>query len=132
MAEEHTDFYKGLAIYILPEGVTDYFDLVDFNEESAQNGDQLYKKELHLYLDERDNRPEGFVGIKPNGFTEERQILDFPVRSRRTVLHVRRRRWLTADGKSVMVPLGEAAMIAREGTSYSKELALFLNMADGQ
>ncbi|MGX8721269.1 MAG: ISAon1 family transposase N-terminal region protein [Eubacteriales bacterium] len=132
MAEEHTDFYKGLAIYILPEGVTDYFDLVDFNEESAQKGDQLYKKELHLYLDERDNRPEGFVGIKPNGFTEERQILDFPVRSRRTVLHVRRRRWLTADGKSVMVPLGEAAMIAREGTSYSKELALFLNMADGQ
>ena len=132
MAEEHTDFYKGLAIYILPEGVTDYFDLVDFNEEPAQKGDQLYKKELHLYLDERDNRPEGFVGIKPNGFTEERQILDFPVRSRRTVLHVRRRRWLTADGKSVMVPLGEAAMIAREGTSYSKELALFLNMADGQ
>ena len=132
MTEEHTDFYKGLAIYILPEGVTDYFDLVDFNEESAQKGDQLYKKELHLYLDERDNRPEGFVGIKPNGFTEERQILDFPVRSRRTVLHVRRRRWLTADGKSVMVPLGEAAMIAREGTSYSKELALFLNMADGQ
>ena len=132
MAEEHTDFYKGLAIYILPEGVTDYFDLVDFNEESAQKGDQLYKKELHLYLDERDNRPEGFVGIKPNGFTEERQILDFPVRSRRTVLHVRRRRWLTADGKSVMVPLGEAALIAREGTSYSKELALFLNMADGQ
>lgn len=132
MTEEHTDFYKGLAIYILPEGVTDYFDLVDFNEESAQKGDQLYKKELHLYLDERDNRPEGFVGIKPNGFTEEKQILDFPVRSRRTVLHVRRRRWLTADGKSVMVPLGEAAMIAREGTSYSKELALFLNMADGQ
>ena len=85
-----------------------------------------------MYLDERDNRPEGFVGIKPNGFTEERQILDFPVRSRRAVLHVRRRRWLTADGKSVMVPLGEAAMIAREGTSYSKELALFLNMADGQ
>jgi hypothetical protein len=125
MTEEHTDFYKGLAIYILPEGVTDYFDLVDFNEEPAQKGDQLYKKELHLYLDERDNRPEGFVGIKPNGFTEERQILDFPVRSRRTVLHVRRRRWLTADGKSVMVPLGEAAMIAREGTSYSKELALF-------
>jgi hypothetical protein len=132
MAEEHTDFYKGLAIYILPEGVTDYFDLVDFNEEPAQKGDQLYKKELHLYLDERDNRPEGFVGIKPNGFTEENQILDFPVRSRRTVLHVRRRRWLTTEGKSVMVPLAEAAKIAREGTSYSKELALFLNMADGQ
>jgi len=30
-----------------------------------------------------------------------------------------------------MVPLAEAAKIAREGTSYSKELALFLNRADG-
>jgi len=132
MIHEDIEFYKGLAIYILPDGVTNYFDLVDFCEEPAQKGDQLYKTELHLYLDERDNRPEGFSGIKANGFTEERQILDFPVRNRRTVLHVRRRRWLTAEGKSVIVPLAESAKIAYEGTSYSKELALFLNRADGQ
>ena len=132
MIHEDIDFYKGLAIYILPDGVTNYFDLVDFIEEPARKGDQLYKTELHLYLDERDNRPAGFVGIKPNGFTEEKQILDFPVRNRRSVLHVRRRRWLTPEGKSVMVPLADAAKIAYEGTSYSKELALFLNRADGQ
>lgn len=132
MKQDQLDFYKGLAIYILPEGVTDYFELVDFSEEPAPEKEQLYKKELHLYLDEKDNRPEGFEGVKANGFTEEKKILDFPVRSRRTVLHVRRRRWLTAAGKSVLVPLDEAAKIAREGTSYSKELALFLNMADGQ
>ena len=132
MIHEDIDFYKGLAIYILPDGVTNYFDLVDFSEEPARKVDQLYKTELHLYLDERDNRPEGFAGIKPNGFTEEKQILDFPVRNRRTVLHVRRRRWLTTEGKSVIVPLADAAKIAYEGTSYSKELALFLNRADGQ
>lgn len=132
MIHEDIDFYKGLAIYILPDGVTNYFDLVDFIEEPARKVDQLYKTELHLYLDERDNRPEGFAGIKPNGFTEEKQILDFPVRNRRTVLHVRRRRWLTTEGKSVIVPLADAAKIAYEGTSYSKELALFLNRADGQ
>ena len=132
MIHEDIDFYKGLAIYILPDGVTNYFDLVDFSEEPARKGDQLCKTELHLYLDERDNRPEGFAGIKPNGFTEEKQILDFPVRNRRTVLHVRRRRWLTPEGRSVILPLAEAAKIAYEGTSYSKELALFLNRADGQ
>lgn len=132
MIHEDIDFYKGLAIYILPDGVTNYFDLTDFSEEPARKVGQLYKAELHLYLDERDNRPEGFAGIKPNGFTEEKQILDFPVRNRRTVLHVRRRRWLTTDGKSVIVPLADAAKIAYEGTSYSKELALFLNRADGQ
>ena len=132
MNQDELDFYKGLAIYILPEGVTDYFDLVDFCEEPAHKKDQLYKKELHIYLDEKDNRPVGFVGIRPNGFTEEKKILDFPGRNRRTVLHVRRRRWLTAEDKSILVPLNAAAKIAREGTSYSKELALFLNMADGQ
>ena len=75
MIHEDIDFYKGLAIYILPDGVTSYFDLTDFSEEAARKGGQLYKAELHLYLDERDNRPEGFAGIKSNGFTEEKQIL---------------------------------------------------------
>ena len=125
MEQKDLDFYKGLAIYFLPDGVTEYFDLVDFCEEPAHEKDQFCTKELHLYLDEKDNRPAGFEGIKPNGFTEERKILDFPIRSRRTILHVRRRRWLTAENKSILVPLEEAAKIARDGTSYSKELALF-------
>ncbi len=130
--QEETNFYKGLAIYFLPEGVTEYFDLVDYCEEAVQKMGQLNTKELHLYLDEKDNRPEGFAGIKANGFTEERKILDFPVRGRSTVLHVRRRRWLTAEGKNAIVPLADAAKIAYEGTSYSKELALFLKRSDGQ
>lgn len=129
--KEQMDFYKGLAMYVLPEGVTDFFDLVDFSEDPAGVPSQLYKKELHLYLDEKDNRPEGFAGIKPNGFTEEKKILDFPVRTRKTVLHVRRRRWLTADGRNALVPLEGRAEIAHDGTSYSKELALFLKRADG-
>ena len=132
MNNEQTDFYKGLAIYILPAGVTEYFDLVGYCEETAKKEGQLNTKELHLYLDEKDNRPEGFAGIKANGFTEEKKILDFPVRGRSTVLHVRRRRWLMADGKNAIVPLADAARIAYEGTSYSKELALFLKRSDGQ
>ena len=119
MNNEQTDFYKGLAIYILPAGVTEYFDLVGYCEETAKKEGQLNTKELHLYLDEKDNRPVGFAGIKANGFTEEKKILDFPVRGRSTVLHVRRRRWLTADGKNAIVPLADAANIAYEGTSYS-------------
>lgn len=132
MNNEQADFYKGLAIYFLPEGVTKYFDLVDYCEEAAKNERHLNTKELHLYLDEKDNRPKGFAGIKANGFTEEKKILDFPVRGRSTVLHVRRRRWLTADGKNAIVPLAAAAKIAYDGTSYSKELALFLKRSDGQ
>jgi len=125
MNQEETDFYKGLAIYFLPEGVTEYVDLVDYCEEAARKVGQLNTKELHLYLDEKDNRPEGFAGIKANGFMEEKQILDFPVCGRSTVLCVRRWRWLTAEGKNAIVSLADAAKIVYEGTSYSKELALF-------
>ena len=83
MEQEKIDFYKGLAIYILPEGVTNYFDVVDFNEQPAKDHGKLYKTELHIYLDEKDNRPEGFDGVKSNGFGEERMIYDFPVRNRK-------------------------------------------------
>lgn len=128
--EHKTDInmYKGLASYILPDGVLDYFDVVDFAEEPTPE-DRLYRNILHLYLDERDNRPSSMSSAKPNGFTEERCILDFPIRDRRTILHVRRRRWTTPEGHNHIVPLES---IAREKTQYSKELALFLKVADGQ
>ena len=126
--EADINMYKGLASYFLPDGVLEYFDVVDFAEEPTP-GDNLYRKILHLYLDERDNRPSAMSEAKPNGFTEECCILDFPIRDRRTILHVRRRRWSTPDGHNYIVPLES---IAREKTQYSKELALFLKAADGQ
>ena len=127
------DMYKGLASYFLPDGVLSYFDVVDFCEEPphSSKGDNLYNKELHIYLEEKDNRPKGFAGIKPNGYTEWLHILDFPARTKKTILHVRRRRWLTAEGKSMIVPLEEQAKVAFPGTRYSKEMAIFLKVADG-
>lgn len=122
------DMYKGLASYFLPDGVLEYFDVVDFVEEPTPE-DHLYTKLLHLYLDERDNRPAEMYSAKPNGFTEEKHILDFPIRDRKTVLHVRRRRWMTADGHNYIVPLEN---IVHKQTQYSKELALFLKATDGQ
>ena len=122
------NMYKGLASYFLPDGVLEYFDVVDFAEVPNPE-DNLYHNVLHLYLDERDNRPEEMSSAKPNGFTEESHILDFPVRDRKTILHVRRRRWTTADGHNYIVPLES---IVHAQTQYSKEFALFLKAADGQ
>jgi hypothetical protein len=53
-----------------------------------------------MYLDERDNRIEEMQALRPNGFTEETVISDFPVRDKKLTLHIRRRRWLTPEGKS--------------------------------
>ena len=126
--EADINMYKGLVSYFLPDGVLEYFAVVDFAEEPTSE-DTLYRKILHLYLDERDNRPPSMSGAKPNGFTEERCILDFPIRDRKTILHVRRRRWTTSEGHNYIVPLES---MAHDKTQYSKELALFLKAADGQ
>ena len=37
-----------------------------------------------MYLDERDNRPDEMQALRPNGFTEETVISDFPVRDKKT------------------------------------------------
>ena len=74
------------------------------------------------YLDERDNRQGEELGLVANGFTEESVIHDYPARSRKMVLHVRRRRYKDADGHNVILcnyPL------AAEGTRLSVEFGAF-------
>lgn len=79
---------------------------------------------LHIYLDERDNRTEEQSQIfKPNGFTEATQVQDFPIRDRKTVLHIRRRRYIDSNGKSVII---NNFNLSAQGTRYSDEFADFL------
>ena len=73
MEQEKIDFYKGLAIYILPEGVTNYFDVVDFNEQPAKDHGKLYKTELSIYLDEKRTIVQrALMASRSNGFGEGR------------------------------------------------------------
>lgn len=114
--------YKTLATYLLPAGILDNFDVTSVEEEHTgiieETGDE--RVVLHLYLDEMDKREEEWRDLRPNGFTESRCINDFPIRSRKVVLHVRRRRWLDAEGHNMV--LDRYSLIA-DGTSYSTEFA---------
>lgn len=99
--------YKYFLDFIFPENLLDYFELVCMEEkpisgESKIGLDKLYQSELHIYLDERDNRSADDNDLHPNGFTESSQVEDFPIRDRKVLLHIRRRRWLDKDGKSVL------------------------------
>ena len=85
--------YEGLASYFLPTGVLEYFEVTDFCEVPTQDTEVLYTTELHIYLDERDNRTPDMSGSVSDGFGDESCLLDFPTRDKKTVLHVRRRRW---------------------------------------
>ena len=124
--------YEGLASYFLPPGVLDYFEVTDFAEVPTRDTGVLYTTELHIYLDERDNRTPEMMGSVSDGFGEESCLLDFPVRDKKAVLHVRRRRWTMPDGTTKSVDLGKRIELKHLGTRYSKDFALFLKKADGR
>lgn len=132
------DALKALAGFVLPEGALEYFEVVNVKEAkvltnpNAKDKKWLYGKELEIYLDELDNRTPDMGGATGNGFTEERKILDFPVRDHKTILHIRRRRWLMPDGSSRTVNLEDKFRLAHPGTRYANDFALFLKMAFGQ
>ena len=84
---------------------------------------------MHIYLDETDNRSdEEQTTLSPNGFTEPTVVQDFPIRDRKVYLHIRRRRWLTKDGRNVLL---NTYPLAAEGTRLSAEFASFLKGEDG-
>ena len=80
----------------------------------------LERRIIHIHLDERDLRSKEWHDLHLNGFTEEHCINDFPIRDRKVVLHVRRRRWKDKNGKNVVLPHESLTAL---GTSYSKEFA---------
>ncbi len=122
MTKTTSSIYESLVSIILPEGILDLFEVTQVSEEHTGIPDETGTdvRIIHIYLDERDLRDKEWHDLSANGFTESRSINDFPIRDRKVVLHVRRRRWLDADGTSVI--LNHDSLTA-EGTSYSKEFA---------
>lgn len=118
--------------FFLPEGMIDWFEVVHMTEENNPGttiADKLYNRILNIYLDERDNRSEDQMVLKPNGFTEATVIKDYPIRNRKVLLHVRRRRYLDADGRNIILnqyPLNP------DGTKVSVEYGLFFKDDHGQ
>ena len=76
--------YEGLASYFLPSGVLKYFEVTAFAEEPVHDSEDLYTTELHIYLDERDNRTPDMIDSVSDGFCDESCILDFPIRDKIT------------------------------------------------
>ena len=129
--KDNTTFdYEILVRYMLPKGILDAFEITSVEEECTGEFDETNTeiRILHIYLDERDLRDETWHDLRPNGFTEARVFNDFPQREHKVVLHVRRRRWLTAEGKSHIF---DCLPLVADGTSYSVEFAAFLKEVVG-
>lgn len=123
-----------LAYAILPPSILDWFELVDVREmeDTVKRGprDTAWSDmTIHVWLDEKDNRTEEVrASLRPNGFTEETVVQDFPLRDRKVYLHIRRRRWLTAEGRNAVI---STYPIVAEGTQLTEEFAAFLKGEDG-
>ena len=112
-----------MSSFFLPQGMLDFFDIVRVNEEPRPEEEVYTGGVLHIHLDEQDNRTANQQSLRANGFTEATLVNDFPIRDRKVVLHVRRRRWLDVEGKNVVLNVYKLAVT---GTRYSEEFAAFL------
>lgn len=125
------DINTALLELILPEGILDYFTIVDFKQ--GNSGQYVYDKTLTLYLEEKDIIPEEYKTnkYKCSGFMESRLITDCPIRSMLVTLSVKRRRWdVEIDGQ--MKKVSRDWNIVAQGTRMSAEYAAFLKEVSRQ
>ena len=105
-----------LVRYLLPEGVLDYFDIVDHKSSEGK---------IHFYLEEKNELPKAYKSevAQSKGFLPEITIEDFPLRGKSVLLHIKRRRWtLKETGKIIK---RDWDLIAK-GTRITSEFASFL------
>lgn len=111
-----------LAVF-LPEGVLEWFDVVD----STKND-----HEIHITLEEK-NLPPDLPENKDKKITSKGffdiTITDFPLRGRRTLLTFRRRRWQIEGQKEL---LKRDIKLTSPGTQLEKEFADFLKEDGGR
>lgn len=78
---------KNLLDLILPQGILEYFLLVDFSTTCS---------EINLFLEEKNIVPQEYQKDKltSKGFFDAITVQDFPLRGKAVFLYIRRRRWL--------------------------------------
>lgn len=108
--------YKSVLSLFLPQGILDYFDIVDYSDMGSY---YLITLEEHkVILSEYTH-----LKLVSKGFFPETVITDFPARDRTVYLKIRRRRWedpLTGKTYSRNWDL------VAEGTRITKEFGAFL------
>ncbi len=122
MEKAEVDLLLSVARLIFPKELLDYFEIVGYDETSEA---------ILIRLDERGVLRNGKPGheYEKSGFLPESRITDFPIRDRKAVLLVRRRRW--KDLSTGEIVSNDYELVAK-GTRHSKEFAAFLKGVLGE
>ena len=120
-----TDLNQALIEMILPEGILEYFDIVELDK--GDSGKYVYDKTLTILLEEKNKIPEEFkhYKYKASGFMEPRLINDYPIRNMLVTLSVKRRRWDVEIDEQTKKVTRDWNVVA-QGTRMSAEYAAFL------
>jgi len=116
----NNDINASLLELMLPQGILEYFEIVDFTQ--AESGQYVYDKTLTIFLEEKNIIPEEY---KSSGFMEPRLVNDCPIRSMLVTLSVKRRRWDVKIDEQVKKVSRDWNIVA-QGTRMSAEYAAFL------
>ena len=110
------DILSTLSRLLLPEEVFEYFTITDITDNDAV---------VNIFLEEKDiiHNPASGHKYEKNGFYEMMTIQDYPIRGKKALLNIKRRRWIDkTTGKSI----GNDYKLVAEGTRHSVEFAAFL------
>lgn len=108
--------YETLVRLILPEGILEYFELV--NVAQVEGG-------LSIYLEEKNIPPAGYEGqrLESKGLLPEASIQDFPIRGHKVTLCIKRRRWMVVDTNAIIT---RDWNLVHKGTRMTTEFGVFL------
>jgi hypothetical protein len=106
--------------YLLPEGLSEYFEIKDIVRTSES---------YLIYLEERNIPPAQYESKKllSKGFFEPITVQDFPLRGKPCFLQVKRRRWTVEETGEIVYRDWD---IVAGGTRITKEFASFLKAID--
>ena len=100
---------------LLPTGMLEYFEITEVKENG--NSVDIYLTELNIIPSEYKNDK-----LQSKGFYEEITINDFPIRGKRLLLHIKRRKWLNESTGDIVNRDWE---LVAKGTRMTQEFASF-------
>lgn len=105
-----------LLSLFFPQGLLDYFDVSDYEESEHQ---------FSFLLKEKNIPPTGYEksAIESKGFYDGGHITDFPIRGKKCLYKVRRRKWIEKETGKVITRDWD---IIAKGTRITEEFASFL------
>ena len=110
------DHYLALATLILPEGILDFFELTAVGND--EEGLCIYLEEKNIVPIEHRSSP-----VHSKGFHAGVRVTDFPLRGKKVILCIKRRRWEnTSTGEIVQRDWN----LLSQGTRITNEFALLL------